>query len=67
MPHSIINGDACFAYFNKIWGIPKLGTPSCLPIIAFDYRICRFQTSANRVRLACRKKKDTDLYHSRSG
>jgi hypothetical protein len=22
MPHSIINGDACFAYFNKIWGIP---------------------------------------------
>jgi hypothetical protein len=23
-PHSIINGDACFAYFNKIWGIPLL-------------------------------------------
>ena len=22
-PHSIINGDACFAYFNKIWGIPR--------------------------------------------
>jgi hypothetical protein len=22
-PHSIIHGDACFAYFNKIWGIPK--------------------------------------------
>ena len=22
MPHSIIKGDACFAYFNKIWGIP---------------------------------------------
>jgi len=21
MPHSIIPGDACFAYFNKIWGI----------------------------------------------
>jgi len=21
-PHSIIHGDACFAYFNKIWGIP---------------------------------------------
>ena len=21
MPHSIIHGDACFAYFNKIWGI----------------------------------------------
>jgi len=20
--HSIIYGDACFAYFNKIWGIP---------------------------------------------
>jgi hypothetical protein len=25
-PHSMIHGDACFAYFNKIWGIPpKLG------------------------------------------
>jgi hypothetical protein len=21
-PHSIIHGDACFAYFNKTWGIP---------------------------------------------
>ena len=24
MPHSIIHGDACFAYFNKIWGIPYM-------------------------------------------
>jgi hypothetical protein len=23
-PHSIIHGDACFAYFNKIWGIPSI-------------------------------------------
>jgi hypothetical protein len=22
-PHSIIHGDACFPYFNKIWGIPR--------------------------------------------
>jgi hypothetical protein len=22
-PHSIMHGDACFAYFNKIWGIPQ--------------------------------------------
>jgi hypothetical protein len=22
MPHNIIHGDACFAYFNKIWDIP---------------------------------------------
>jgi hypothetical protein len=22
--HSVINGNACFAYFNKIWGIPVL-------------------------------------------
>jgi hypothetical protein len=21
-PHSIIHGNACFAYFNNIWGIP---------------------------------------------
>jgi len=26
-PHSIIHGDACFAYFNKIWGIP--GASNC--------------------------------------
>jgi len=25
MPHSIIHGDAYFAYFNKIWGIPWRG------------------------------------------
>jgi len=25
MPHSIIHGDAYFAYFNKIWGIPLSG------------------------------------------
>ncbi len=23
MPHSIINRDAYFGYFNKVWGIPK--------------------------------------------
>ena len=28
-PHSMINGNACFAYFNKIWGIPPAG-PRCL-------------------------------------
>jgi hypothetical protein len=27
-PHSIIHGDACFAYFNKIWGIPYKVSPS---------------------------------------
>jgi hypothetical protein len=26
-PHSIIHGDACFAYFNKIWGIPFSDVP----------------------------------------
>jgi Bacterial Ig-like domain len=25
-PHSIIHGDACLAYFNKIWGIPGTDT-----------------------------------------
>ena len=25
MPHSIVHGNACFAYFNKIWGIPTTG------------------------------------------
>jgi len=27
MPHRIFRGDACFAYFNKIWGIPEGRTP----------------------------------------
>ena len=26
MPHSIIHGDACFAYFNNIWDIPLPGS-----------------------------------------
>ena len=30
--HSIIHGDACFAYFNKIWGIP----PRCKPLNRFS-------------------------------
>jgi hypothetical protein len=25
-PHSIIHGNAGFAYFNKIWGIPAGGS-----------------------------------------
>jgi hypothetical protein len=27
-PHSIIHGNAGFAYFNKIWGIPGKGVLS---------------------------------------
>ena len=23
MPHSMIHGNACFVYFNKIWDIPS--------------------------------------------
>jgi hypothetical protein len=26
MPHSITDGDACLAYFNKIWGMPPANT-----------------------------------------
>ena len=40
MPHSIIHGDAYFAYFNKIWGIPYV--PSRLysePLICWN-RLC---------------------------
>jgi hypothetical protein len=29
-PHSMINGNACFAYFNKIWGIPLAVNRYCL-------------------------------------
>jgi hypothetical protein len=29
-PHSIIHGDACFAYFNKIWGAPGTSEPDRL-------------------------------------
>jgi hypothetical protein len=36
-PHSIIHGDACFAYFNKIWGTPCRtgGLPMHTIILAF--------------------------------
>jgi len=30
MPHSINHGDACLAYFNKIWGIPARGCSEAL-------------------------------------
>jgi len=30
-PHNIIHGDACFAYFNKIWGIPAQAPCPILP------------------------------------
>jgi hypothetical protein len=26
-PHCMIHGDACFAYFKKIWGITPYITP----------------------------------------
>ena len=32
-PHSMINGNACFAYFNKIWGIPRSKCATELPIL----------------------------------
>jgi hypothetical protein len=25
----MINGNACFAYFNKIWGIPRVSGSDC--------------------------------------
>ena len=31
MPHSIIHGEACFAYFNKIWGIPGCDVYAFIP------------------------------------
>ena len=30
-PHSMINGNACFAYFNKIWGIPPSASGCAVP------------------------------------
>jgi hypothetical protein len=33
MPHSIIHGDACFAYFNKIWGIPAALLNRCCAFV----------------------------------
>jgi hypothetical protein len=30
----MINGTACFAYFNKIWGIPRLNRPGNSSAIA---------------------------------
>jgi hypothetical protein len=45
MPHSIFHSDACFAYFNKNWGIPAqsgLTSPSSRQVPA---RLCRWKLS----------------------
>ena len=39
MPHNIIHGDACFAYFNKIRGIPRTGGAVHIPMIQQVYSI----------------------------
>ena len=35
-PHSIIHGDAYFAYFNKIWGIPLFALSRTLFLFLTD-------------------------------
>jgi len=51
MPHSIIHGDAYFAYFNKIWGIPR---PSALlrVKVGLDFGDCfhEIEVHSERVR-----------------
>ena len=54
-PHSMTHGDACFAYFNKIWGIPNArhhfrlgllhpskGTEHALTGYPGEVGVCRF-------------------------
>jgi hypothetical protein len=50
MPHSIIPGDACFAYFNKIWGILKNAPAHGL--VAGYFRLGAFPRIANSGRHA---------------
>jgi hypothetical protein len=40
MPHSIIHGDAHFAYFNKIWGIPISCQPELFRFKPFHFPSC---------------------------
>jgi hypothetical protein len=40
MPHSINHGDACLAYFNKIWGIPSRRRPLQI-ILATQFQLAR--------------------------
>ena len=57
-PHSIIHGDACFAYFNKNWDIPVV---TLLEIkIAFGPEdtaamITAFEEALNRLNVADRE------------
>ena len=41
MPHSIFHGDACFAYFNKNWGIPL----DSLKYLFVDLRIILYRAN----------------------
>ena len=40
MPHSIIHGDARFAYFNKMWDIPILAAGFFFFASVFNVRTC---------------------------
>ena len=52
MPHSIIHGDACLAYFNKVWGIPP-HNPSLASIRpgAVDACLSTFRYAPSNIRL----------------
>ena len=44
MPHSMIHGNACFVYFNKIWDIPTWGRQRRLRILVDDSGLCSVVT-----------------------
>ncbi len=50
MPHSIIHGDAYFAYFNKIWGIPVRGASvvKVNSLVGFDIDPAAIRKTATR-------------------
>jgi hypothetical protein len=46
--HSMIHGDACFAYFNKIWGIPNCGGELVRRPVRPMEKLARFPASRKR-------------------
>jgi len=52
-PHSIIQGDACFAYFSKIRGIPLSGVITKQDTRSLKGRNQQPWVSSNAVELSC--------------
>jgi hypothetical protein len=63
MPHSINHGDACLAYFNKIWGIPALNTLKRFGDNLPDIPVSAYAADGARRKIIIRPTSIQDVYY----